>query len=666
MTAHRYPLTPTLLTILTLTMTLADPGVRFVHQDGVYMSYSSWILSFNLELKPYADQVTVLRDNILNFQYNVNKTVTAPSTGPSDASLKLAHNNVMKMLYNEGNELRRQYFNLKTKFDELQKLVTSRHNAQRNKQSKRAILDLGNILNTLFGTASQGQIDSLTKGMRLLKDSQVKVISVLDQSVSVLNATNQKVYQNRMAINQIINNTQALSRKIITNFNLIRNMNPEILFTEMLSDFNLLYHSIMRATDSLSADIDNFYELITSALKGTLSPRLISPELLTHVLADVKRKIPSEVSLPLTFRTRKGLLAYYQILTVTILPDKGSFHLISILPLIHKSQKFSLVSATSIPVFSQITIKTTEVELSPKHVAISPDKGKYVLLTDKDVAECRKTKINYCPVRNPIYQTSTTRSCLISLLYEHFDLSLEVCTRKEINSYVFPIIKELTQGQWLISSKIDIHATILCLGAKNETKRVIERGVRVIDIPPRCMMHSPYFSLPYFVRDAPRALVQIPPPIFDNWTHVFDFKYDINKPSTQISNTTVTPPLPISLVPLVTFETPALTNEVDLLDNAKLDLDAIPFPETDSNSNLPMNFATFGPISVLLVILFIVVIILLIKRKTQSQTKERVDLQVMATHDPLLNVTPSNVNVDSTLNTPFQDVEMDQMSDTSC
>ena len=669
MTAQRYPLSQTLLTVLTLTMTVADPGVRFVHQEGVYMSYSSWILSFNVELKPYADQVTMLRDNILNFQYHINKTVTAPSTGPSDASLRLAHNNIMKLVYGEGNELRRHYYQLKTKFDELEKLVTSRHSIRKNKRSKRAILDLGNIMNTLFGTASQDQIDSISKGMRLLKDSQNKVITVLDHSVSVLNATNHKVYRNRQAINQVINQTQVLSRKIISNFNLIRNMNPEILFTEIVSEFTMWHNAIMRATDGLRADIDQFYELVTNAFKGTLSPGLISPELLTNALADVKRKIPTEVSLPLTFRTRKGLLTYYKILTTTILPDKGSFHLISILPLIHKSQKFSLISAISTPVYSPITNKTTEIELTHKHVAISPDKGKFILLKDKDIQACRETKINYCPVRNPIYQTSTTRSCLISLLYEQFDLSLKFCTRREVKANVFPVITELAQGQWLISTKHDIQATILCLGAQNETKRVIERGVQVLNVPPRCMMHSSYFSLPYYIRDAPKALVQIPPPKFDNWTYEFDFKTEINKAHDSnkfpVLNTTLTPIFSATLIPLVTYDTPTLTNEVDQLDNARQDIESIPFPNSDSNSVLPITFATFGPV-VILVIVFLVILILFVKRRTKVQ-KEMVVMKALATQDPLLDAT-YNTKTDIIPNTsvPVQDIEIESIDEATC
>ena len=614
------PMTPLILIVLIALLPAqvfpkltSETGTRFVYQDDVYASYSTWVLSFSIDLKPYVKQVDTLKRCVVRFQNSI-KAIEPPDAGAT-ASMKYIHHNIMKMLNQESHDLLQQHKKLEVLYQNLTSLVlsggpTRSKPDRKTRRPKRAILNLGGLLSDLFGTASDDDVQRLEQGMRLMKDSQKKVISVLDHSLSVLNMTNQAVHQNRRTINDLINRTEVLSGRIYTNLKMIRNLNPEILFTNMVAEFNMMFHSLSRASDALYNDVFDFYMLVTGALKGSISLKLVPPHMLSTLLMHIRRQLPSGVRLPFPFRARRGLLSYYQLLTTTLIPGTDIFHLVAVVPLIHPASKYQIYRTVSVPVFEPKTQATKEILLSSPFLAMSPDRSEYIMLTENDVTRCQSHHVKFCQFRQPVFQTATAPSCQVALFMGQPENSAKSCRYKWSNVDV-PIIKPLMKGKWLLSSKAIMEGNIVCMDGKRsvEHKLQLNAGVTVVDLQAQCMLHTSSFTIPYFVRKDTVAKLHDPVWTFQNWSNHFPTIPTLLDPPD--SQTTRKPVPPLST--MSDFLTPSFNWDKETLNKAN---DELNLEDVSSTNFVPYIIS----IAVLILVIFVGLVIFIVQIKYRNGT----------------------------------------------
>ena len=80
---------------------------------------------------------------------------------------------------------------------------------------KRVLLPfMWNIASKLFGVATKGDIKQVNKGLKSLQGSEKEILHLLRNSMSVVNKTNENVKINRKIINQLIEATDMLDKKL--------------------------------------------------------------------------------------------------------------------------------------------------------------------------------------------------------------------------------------------------------------------------------------------------------------------------------------------------------------------------------------------------------------------------------------------------------------------
>ena len=87
-------------------------------------------------------------------------------------------------------------------------------------RSKRSVIPfLGDVINFIAGTPTEGDMSAIRNNMRTLSENQGKVQHVVKQSLSLINMTHHRVVENRRRINKINNGMHG----IIDAFNQIQN-----------------------------------------------------------------------------------------------------------------------------------------------------------------------------------------------------------------------------------------------------------------------------------------------------------------------------------------------------------------------------------------------------------------------------------------------------------
>ena len=578
----------------------ADTGVRLVYRNTVYASYSSWVLSFSMEMTEYTEQVQSLKMCVIRFKNTIEDL--KPPAANSEKTLQRVHQTILKLLRQESQELIQQHEHLDQLFGTLTKLVLS----ERRPRDKRAILNLGGVLSTLFGTASQDQVDNLKEGIRLLKNSQQKVITVLEDSLSVLNSTNREVHRNRVAINSLVNRTEILTFRLHALFRQVTNFTPLLHFTDMVAGINMISNSLSRATNALYMDMSDFYMLITGALKGSLSVKLIPPSMLSELLAHIKRNLPPEVSLPFSIRNKHGLLAYYRLLSTTLIPGRDAFQLVAVVPLLHKATEFQIYQAVSVPIPGPASDTLHEASLPNRYLAISQDRSHYVTLRETEVMSCLLPTSVFCQFRKPIYLSASAPTCISAIFLDDVQASLKLCEYTSVRPTELPIIKPLVKGKWLVYTPKPLSGSIECLESEKRRNRhfTIPVGVSVFPLEPRCMAHSTLFSLPYFLNEETLASLKDPSPNFRNWSTLFPLSDDPQSPLPTDEPFPVLPTLPP--LPPPDFDT-----DRRALEDARNDLANI--DNTPSTTPPTWTLVALGP--ALTIIVVIAVGIYLIRRK---------------------------------------------------
>ena len=83
------------------------------------------------------------------------------------------------------------------------------------KRNERSLIPIvSQLMSTLFGTASENDLENINRNINALANNQEQIIHDLDISLSVLNLTRMQVAENRHSIMDLIIDVQKLDRKI--------------------------------------------------------------------------------------------------------------------------------------------------------------------------------------------------------------------------------------------------------------------------------------------------------------------------------------------------------------------------------------------------------------------------------------------------------------------
>ena len=178
--------------------------------------------------------------------------------------------------------------------------ITRMYTQEPISRSKRLLLPWGgDLLNALFGTATESDLEGLRKQISNLAVNQNDLVHVVENSLSMLNKTNTLASQNRHAMNNLVidlgklNNNLHLKKKSGINFTTVKN----VFSRNVLSGVNTITLSIAQTLENLNIEINQFASNLDKAMRGQLSTTLIRPVELRSILNDISHRLPNSLKL---------------------------------------------------------------------------------------------------------------------------------------------------------------------------------------------------------------------------------------------------------------------------------------------------------------------------------------------------------------------------------
>ena len=466
-------------------------SVFFLKENEYYITQSKWLTSFVISLGSYekalgrlerqAEQVMSLLNNAIHVN---NQNATNPTlqyrgrlylTLEEDRLLILQRN--IKLLINQFKEL---------------KLIVIKD------RTKRSLLPfVGNILNNLFGTATAGDLDKVKKQLNELAKGEEEINHIIADSISIINITRMEVTQNRNVLNQIINVTDALQKKLNKEQESLQSLvQQEAKFGDHHFQINSFISHLEVNFFNIQIQVTNLEMQMNFALQHKLNPTLISAAQLRNLLQTIAISLPSVLKLPYDITT--DLIRYYQTLTVTAMPISDGLMVILQIPILDITSKYEVYKILNVPVPYPKTSLIAQFDINHDYFAISSDRCKVSFLSRDEFLRCSIPNRVFCSMLTSLYPIAMLSTDCIMHLFITKSYNDDFCTIKVSHTNnTLPKLYHVLEGNWVITTSVPFILHINC----------IERSVPDLQITPPmayvkltngCGGTSPYIIIPPF------------------------------------------------------------------------------------------------------------------------------------------------------------------------
>ena len=232
-----------MVSLLTLSINMCNglTGVNFIKQNSFYSTYSMWALSLSIDLDPYYTELASInrtfydqKENVINqIERKTQQFVGEPARNdvalgaqripsPTVSNVSLANRQIRIKLVAlrttaeitlDACESQLNYISIKL-FGALND-IKEVHTQPSNTRTKRSLLPWGgDLLNALFGTATDSDLEGLRTQLGRLATNQNQLVHVVENSLSMINKTNAVAQENRHLANNLVDDVNNLNTKI--------------------------------------------------------------------------------------------------------------------------------------------------------------------------------------------------------------------------------------------------------------------------------------------------------------------------------------------------------------------------------------------------------------------------------------------------------------------
>lgn len=485
----------TFVFLTTISGAISQSGTYFVYENTVYASYSSWIVSYSVDMEPYRSHLRKIHQEIVAFSSEAETLIREPTQKQYNLHETVyIRQEIVKLLQEESRQFYEEYDSLE---DLLNNILTFTVDSQatilpgQTREKRSALLPVvGDLLSALFGVATQENAERVREGLLNLNNRQNQMSDVLSKSIHLMNRTNEQVQINRNALKRIANVTAEIQNEIQKFYNdLYFELYPEFLYVHLISRLQALFNLVSSTIRQMHLTLTSLLVQLQSSVQGDLSPSLIHPVDLFNVLSTIKSKLPSGVELPYSLN-REGLQLYYQYLKPMVIPAADSFYVIMAVPLIHKNTEYEINRAVQVPVAHSNTSFGARYALETEYFAISRDRNHFIPLDLSEAVPCLSGPI--CQFTRPEFSIVNYPLCVTSLFLHDSPRTSKFC-KKVITPMNKPEVNYLFPRHWLISTPYPFKLTWSCAGENRDSDA---SGIEIIKLEDGCSVSSSYFSLP--------------------------------------------------------------------------------------------------------------------------------------------------------------------------
>ena len=192
---------PFYLVLIGLTLSVqVRENIVFRKISEVTTSRSRWTVTFVIDLDPYAavlGRIEATIDSTMGIIHSVM------DNNPPEASGLI---NNFRQLITELRTLKETHFGYVGRFAEYKIL---------HPRAKRSLLPfVGQAFSCLFGTVSDGDLESIRRNLRRLRDNQLGVAHAVQETLSNLNVSRVQISKNRQTLNLLVMDIETLDHRV--------------------------------------------------------------------------------------------------------------------------------------------------------------------------------------------------------------------------------------------------------------------------------------------------------------------------------------------------------------------------------------------------------------------------------------------------------------------
>ena len=390
-------------------------------------------------------------------------------------------------------------------------------------REKRSLLGfLSPILSGLFGTPSEASWKLAQRNLRNLHQTTEALKSSLGQTLQIVNVTNTNVMLNRAAIAGLaadLHHTRNELNEILTS--LQDRMENHFRLSTLIERIQALFHVTQSSLRMAMNQLTLLKSDLELAKQGNFAPTLVPEDQLKLVLRQVRAELPRDIFLPRVL-TR---MDWYYNLPVHLLSDNGFIYLVLDLPLRNMKNRFDLYQVIQFP--GIIGQKKVYWELDSPYMAVSRDKGRYVLLSSVDAHICKGL---VCKPNVAAMSYIDPRDCLLSLFKNDTKQVWEHCNMHSKPLSKGPKLFHKYENVWQVESCVGEVYNIICGSVVRPSQEVVSRVIteelQKIVLPSDCWMKGQSFSTPKMM--VPTTIFKILPNVTFSLRDLAELQTNIN------------------------------------------------------------------------------------------------------------------------------------------
>ena len=433
---------------------IINHNVAFQKVKEVTTTRSRWLVTFMIDLRPYAKIIGKLEADIRNVSEGTQQV----------ANYYFADNNQymksFQRLAETVNTVRGTYDGIIASFTEYSTLYQRR--------SKRSMLPfVGKALHFLFGTVTDSDMDAVRRSVKILTENQRDMAHVVEESLSIINVSRVQISENRQTINAILeglidmgDQIQALSEE------LERKVHQLEAYVSSYFQIDLVVNEAQQMINRMSNYLEHLQLQLNMLSLGRLAPSTITPNNLKALLLDIESHLEPHLKLPAD--PQKELWTFYQFLTCSTILQNNMILVLVPIPLLDFSYEFEVYRVHNLPVpFTQTNSKestpmTAQYDLESEALVVNVQRTRFAFITEEELEGCSKPLLSFCAIRNPVYPLNVNRFCVTALFMNKTSEIEEFCQTRVKLSSMLPVARYVTDGLWLLSLNIPMRFSINC------------------------------------------------------------------------------------------------------------------------------------------------------------------------------------------------------------
>ena len=451
-----------------------------MHEGSRYTSEGRWLTAFTLATPHLWEKINVIEAQVTQIGSYLGHFEKIDTSSVNIQHMIIERRHHLNSMVKHVNRL-------KILVQEVDGLSISEKRIQ-----KRSLIPfLGNLLSDLTGVATEKDVQFINKKLRDLAQSDVDLTHIIQDSVTIVNATQLKVNELTGTVNSLLDGLKSVEQACVNltqwvSSNLDQQNQVSVGFASLANFMQVLQSNILQ----VEREVDTLRLAIGDVLRHQVTLNVLSPGDLKHMLIEIEAQIGNVYMLP--FDIEENLMGYYKELACDSYKSKRGLGVVISLPLLSVSSKVDIYQLKAIPIPFKGT-GSINYQLDHNFLAISKDKTKVAYLSSLEFMKCSKEDSIFCHISSPFrFVSNEEKVCSVALSLRG---SVKYCPVEiSFSTLVVPQVIYLNSGRHIVVTNRSEEFLVMCPNEPSFIK-VINPPTGSLNLPLGCKAQSHTVSI---------------------------------------------------------------------------------------------------------------------------------------------------------------------------